>query len=216
VQSRYTSESRDLEIRSHGDAKESQNQEEATSTPLLITHSQNRGGIASYFKNADDPILLVTDGLIGRPPDSFEHEGGTFVEVAKWKRAFEIAQRSYGRLSPLPMHVTQAAASFGDAPLVDRRTLAEIMNRAITLGGRAPKAFFKTMKDFQEHGGEITHEKPNSRPKEPVAKWALENFNSYREAWQKLAGDPDVPRKVLDQYYDGDAMPDKPPAPWRQ
>ena len=203
---------------SHGDQYEEANQgqgkTEATSTSTsLVTHSQNRGGIASYFENADDQILLVTDGLVTRPPARDPDDSGGSYSQHYRQQKFDAR---YNEHMMLNMHVAQAVREMGDQELVDRKTLATIMNRTIAIaGGRAPKHFFKTMKDFQEQGGKITYEKPNSRPKKPVAKWDLENFGTYREAWQALKDDPDVPRQVLDQYYDGDALPDKPPASWR-
>jgi hypothetical protein len=172
--------------------------------------------VRQHFENCDDAVLLVTDGVLPIPeqltPDRdmpFQHVKQNELHAALW------LMNSY---------VMEAVREYGDTPLTNRKLLAGIMNRAIAIaaksGKKAPKAFFKVMKDFQEHGGRITLIRKEPEPEKPKEKWSQEwlqsqGINSFRDAWQKFAADPDVPRELLDEWYNRDAAPDKPSAPWR-
>ena len=170
----------------------------ATSTPLdSLTHLQNRT-VGQHFegKSGGELIYWCTDGELTVP--DFNGTRTTSKAISDYESL------AYGLASTVN--------SYKDVTLTDRRVLAKIMNGAIG-GGRAPRPFFKVMKDFQELGGPILLKTPE--PEVPRNKWDIRNFMSFRDAWQKLAGDSDVPRGVLEDYYERDAVPDKPRAPWR-
>ena len=77
------------------------------------------------------------------------------------------------------------------------------------------------MKEFQEQGGPVLLVRRNVEPPAPKGKWDIE-MNDFRDGWQKLHAlleeSEDKPAAQLrqrDDWYDRDAMLDKPPAPWR-
>lgn len=162
-----------------------------------LTHKPNRT-VGQHFegKSLEELIYTVTDGVVTPPVICNSN-----AEL-KLRQAYET----------LKFGVSQAVGLYKNVPLTDRRALAKIMNAAIS-NDKAPKAFFKTMKEFQEKGGEIVLKPPPPEP--PKSKFDVENFGSFRTAWEALAADPDVPRSLLEEYYERDVLPDKPPAPWR-
>jgi hypothetical protein len=208
-----TDETRDFETVSHGDAYGDQEKSKCevktdlslSTSSHSLTHKPNQS-IASHFESCNDVVLLVTDGLVARPSE----QSDSGVKVA-------AHDAKYWEHQSLCNSVSKAVREMGDQPLVDRKTLAAVMNRAIAIhGGRVPKHIFKVMKDFSEQGGKITMVPPPPPP--PPEKWTeawLESqaVNSFRAAWQKFASE--APREKLDEWYDRDPMPDKPPAPWR-
>jgi hypothetical protein len=192
-----TPESCETKIRSDGNAKRQQGETVSLTSTSSLTHQTepNHPSVATHFKNTSDYVLLVTDGLVPLPQTEREAKPYAGLDFA----------------------VMQATVEYSNVVLADRRVLALIMNRAINILGKdAPKPFFKVMKDFQEQGGPVTLATKKSERETPKSKWDIDNFENFRDAWQKLAGDSDVPRDVLDNYYERDAMDDKPPAPWRK
>ncbi len=187
------------------------NTSSVSSSLCSLTHPQNRT-VKSHFENCDDAVQLVSDGLYSAPCVEFKPDDPDYRRHQKQQK-----QEGYeAEYHALCSSVLQAVREIGDTRLVDRRTLAAVVQRTIAInGGRVPPGLFRVMKDFQERGGPIILVRKEPEHEQPKCKWDLSNFNTYREAWQALAGAADVPREVLDKYYDGDAMPNKPAAPWR-
>lgn len=172
--------------------------------------------VRQHFENCDDAVLTVTDGVLPVPEELTPDRD----------RPFQHVKQNQLRWALLLMagFISEAVNEYGNTPLTNRKLLAGIMNRAIAIaaksGKRAPKAFFKVMKDFQEHGGPITLVRKEPEPERPKERWSQEwlnsqGINSFRDAWQRFAADPSAPREKLDEWYERDAAPDKPSAPWR-
>jgi hypothetical protein len=156
-------------------------------------------------KNSSELICLATDGDVSIP----SCEGVPQAKLARVTREISEYVAFAG-------YIATAAREYAGTVLSDRRVLAKILNRATVISGNAaPRPIFKTMKDFQEQGGEIMMVPPPPPP--PPEKWSMDWLRSqdltFREAWQKL--ESEAPREKLDEWYDRDAAPEKPPAPWR-
>lgn len=159
-----------------------------------------------------------------------------------------------GELTPLPTDgsyyeldraVSEAVKRHTDETLlveVGREKLGGVMNTAIgILGKKAPKPFFKIMRQFKETGGPVLlkPDKPSAPEsiyptgdgwpdRQPPLAWRV-TFESYREAWQKswarYLEQPEKDRCAFDMdwntvwavaFYDHDTIKPKLPAPWRQ
>ncbi len=223
------------QIGSDGDAKEEQvkGEERVKCVEQSLTHPNpdsvaetvsalggrpvpERVTVRQHFENCDDAVLLVTDGVLPIPEQLTPDHDRPFQHVKQ--------NELHDALWLMNSYVMEAVREYGDTPLTDRKLLAGIMNRVIAIaaksGKKAPKAFFKVMKDFQEHGGTIMLVPKEPEPGKPKEKWSddwlkEQGMTCRRDAWQKFAADPDVPREKLEEWYDGDGMADKPPAPWR-
>lgn len=194
------------------------------------------------------------------PPSSssLTHQDHDFETVSQhFEKIYYAAPRELralwlvtdGDLAPLPTGdsyyeldraVSSAVKRHADETLifeVGREKLGSIMNTAIgILGKKAPKPFFKIMRQFKEMGGPVRLRPdkpalpaappecfaPENLPEKLEGKWDVK-FDSFREAWQKLHAlleqSGDKPANVLewrDYYYDRDAIEPKLPAPWRQ
>jgi hypothetical protein len=143
-----------------------------------------------------------------------------------------------GVLAPMPagtdkwvtvnQGIEEAANRFANEH-VDRKTLAAILNSAITISGKLPPVLFKIMKQFQQDGGQV-----QLTPDATCAPDYVESSTAYgelwmkafelktrREAWQMLhrvienGNANEAKIQARDSHYDADTEPDKPPAPWR-
>ena len=207
------------EIGGDGDAYGNQGDTKPTSSLFFSSHSLTHQKqaelktVGQHFegKDASELICLVTDGLVRMPSrDDVPREGYYEGKLAR-------VDRKISEYVTFAGYIATAAREQADAVLTDRKVLANILNRATAISGNAaPRPLFKTMKDFQEQGGEIRMVPPPPPP--PPEKWteawlASQNVFGFRDAWQKFASE--APRGKLEEWYDRDATPDKPPAPWR-
>ena len=171
--------------------------------------------VKSHFENCADFVQFVSDGLYAPQRVEIKMGDDDWRQYRKRQRQEKLDADHQALCSA----VKQAVEQFGDRQLLDRRTLAEIMNLVISTHGALPPGLFKVMKDFQEQGGKITLVKKQPEPEKPLTLWSDEwvfaKFSSFTEAWQRCCDDPNVPREKLDEWYDRDASEDKSAAPWR-